>query len=301
MDCLGLSACSRFVVTRSLDTPLRRIIQDRGVTTHFQPIFSARQKSGGRDGGARARHLAGREARRARRPVQAGVAEGLAGRIVEKLCRESAVQELSRLARAQARRCSSSSTSIWRRRRTTKASPPSSTRWCGWRGFGRETWRWSSSRRAWTTSSASARWRVALRQRGFLVVLDDVGAGHSNLDRIPLIRPDIIKIDRSLITGVDADFYKQETFKSLVSLSRRIGALVVAEGIETEREAVAALELGADLLQGYFLGRPQAGGQLRRRRVDRRRQLRRHAGADLQAAHGRRDQRPQAGAPPAST
>lgn len=98
---------------------------------------------------------------------------------------------------------------------------------------------------------------VALRRVGFLMALDDVGAGHSNLDRIPLFRPDVIKIDRSLITGVEADFYKQETLKSLVSLSRRIGALVVAEGIETEPEAVTALELGCDLLQGYFLGRPQ--------------------------------------------
>jgi EAL domain-containing protein (putative c-di-GMP-specific phosphodiesterase class I) len=97
----------------------------------------------------------------------------------------------------------------------------------------------------------------ALREHGFLVVLDDVGAGHSNLDRIPLFRPDVIKIDRSLISGVADDFYKQETLKSLVSLSRRIGALVVAEGIETEAEAVVALELGADLLQGYFLSRPQ--------------------------------------------
>jgi EAL domain-containing protein (putative c-di-GMP-specific phosphodiesterase class I) len=97
----------------------------------------------------------------------------------------------------------------------------------------------------------------ALRAHGFLVVLDDVGAGHSNLDRIPLFRPDVIKIDRSLLTGVADDFYKQETLKSLVSLSRRIGALVVAEGIETEAEAIVALELGADLLQGFFLSRPQ--------------------------------------------
>jgi len=97
----------------------------------------------------------------------------------------------------------------------------------------------------------------ALRAHGFLVVLDDVGAGHSNLDRIPLFRPDVIKIDRSLMSGVGDDFYKQETLKSLVSLSRRIGALVVAEGIETESEAIVALELGADLLQGYFLSRPQ--------------------------------------------
>ena len=99
---------------------------------------------------------------------------------------------------------------------------------------------------------------AALRARGFLVVLDDVGAGHSNLARIPLFRPDVIKIDRSLITDVDGDYYKQETLKSLVGLSRRIGALVVAEGIETEGEAITALELGVDLLQGFYLSRPQA-------------------------------------------
>ncbi len=97
-----------------------------------------------------------------------------------------------------------------------------------------------------------------LRRQGFLLVLDDVGSGHSNLDRVPLLKPDILKIDRSLISQIDADFHKQETLKSLVGLSRRIGALVVAEGIETEREAIVALELGADLLQGYLLGRPEA-------------------------------------------
>lgn len=95
------------------------------------------------------------------------------------------------------------------------------------------------------------------RELGFLVVLDDVGTGHSNLDRIPLIQPDILKIDRCLVSNVDGDYYKQETIKSLVGLARRIGALVVAEGVETEGEAIVSLELGADLLQGHFLSRPQ--------------------------------------------
>jgi EAL domain-containing protein (putative c-di-GMP-specific phosphodiesterase class I) len=97
---------------------------------------------------------------------------------------------------------------------------------------------------------------ASFRNAGFLIVLDDVGAGHSNLDRIPLIKPDILKVDRSLISQVDSDYYKQETLKSLVGLSRKIGALVVAEGIETEGEAIVSLELGVDLLQGYFLGEP---------------------------------------------
>jgi EAL domain-containing protein (putative c-di-GMP-specific phosphodiesterase class I) len=94
------------------------------------------------------------------------------------------------------------------------------------------------------------------RERGFLVALDDVGAGHSNLDRIPLIRPDILKVDRDLVRHLDWDYYKQGVFRSLAYLARRIGALVVAEGVETEAEAITALELGADLLQGYYLSRP---------------------------------------------
>jgi EAL domain-containing protein (putative c-di-GMP-specific phosphodiesterase class I) len=100
----------------------------------------------------------------------------------------------------------------------------------------------------------------AFRSRGFLLALDDVGAGHSNLDRVPLIKPDVLKLDRSLVVGIENDYYHQETFKSLVQLTRRIGALVVAEGVETQRQAIMSLELGADLLQGFFLGRPERAG-----------------------------------------
>jgi len=96
-----------------------------------------------------------------------------------------------------------------------------------------------------------------LRAFGFLIVLDDVGKGHSNLDRIALIKPDILKIDRSLISKVDRNFHKQATLKSLVGLGRRIGAATVAEGVETREEALVALELGVDMLQGYFISNPQ--------------------------------------------
>jgi EAL domain-containing protein (putative c-di-GMP-specific phosphodiesterase class I) len=100
------------------------------------------------------------------------------------------------------------------------------------------------------------------RAKGFLLVLDDMGTGHSNLDRVPAIKPDIIKLDRSLVSGIEEDYYRQETFKSLVQLTRRIGALVVAEGVETHRQAITSLELGADLLQGFFLGCPERAGDL---------------------------------------
>ncbi len=97
---------------------------------------------------------------------------------------------------------------------------------------------------------------------GFLIALDDVGAGHSNLNRIPLLKPDILKIDRFLVENISKDFYKQEVFKSLVGLARQIGALIVAEGIETEEDALTVMEMGVDMLQGYFITPPQRFGEL---------------------------------------
>jgi hypothetical protein len=73
-----------------------------------------------------------------------------------------------------------------------------------------------------------------------------------------LIRPDLLKVDRELVQDLDSDGYKQGVFKALVDLGRRIGALIVAEGVETESEMLTALELGADFLQGFGLCRPQA-------------------------------------------
>ncbi len=95
-----------------------------------------------------------------------------------------------------------------------------------------------------------------LRSAGFLIALDDVGVGHSNLDRIAQIRPDILKADRSLLDGIDTDYVKREVFKSLVVLSERIGGWIIAEGIETQAQALAVLELGGDLMQGFYFARP---------------------------------------------
>lgn len=105
-------------------------------------------------------------------------------------------------------------------------------------------------------TSALAIFAQTHRSHGFLLALDDVGAGHSNLERVTIIKPDVIKIDRSVISGLDRHYFKQEVTRSLVSLAQKIGAMVVAEGIEREDEAVAAVELGVDLLQGFYWGRP---------------------------------------------
>ncbi len=94
------------------------------------------------------------------------------------------------------------------------------------------------------------------KRHGFMVALDDVGTGFSNMDRILLVRPDIIKIDLSLVKNIHLDFYKQGVFKSLVILANKIGALVIAEGVELEEEAIQVLRLGSHMIQGFYFSVP---------------------------------------------
>jgi len=91
---------------------------------------------------------------------------------------------------------------------------------------------------------------------GFLIVLDDFGARHSNLDRILSLKPDILKIDRELINGVGRDYYKQSIVASISDLAGKIGTLVLAEGVETEEDIIKCYELGVNLFQGYYFARP---------------------------------------------
>jgi EAL domain-containing protein (putative c-di-GMP-specific phosphodiesterase class I) len=106
------------------------------------------------------------------------------------------------------------------------------------------------------------RFVMLYRSYGFLIALDDVGAGHSNLNRIPLIKPDILKIDRFLIQDIQGDFYKQEVLRSVVSMARRLGILIIAEGVETQEEAVCLLDMDVDMIQGFYFSRPHPHDQL---------------------------------------
>lgn len=94
------------------------------------------------------------------------------------------------------------------------------------------------------------------RNYGFVIVLDDFGAQHSNLDRILQLKPDIIKIDRELVENVSQDYYKQSIVGSIISLANKIGTLVLAEGVEKIEDIIKCYELGADLFQGYHFSRP---------------------------------------------
>jgi EAL domain-containing protein (putative c-di-GMP-specific phosphodiesterase class I) len=100
------------------------------------------------------------------------------------------------------------------------------------------------------------------KKAGFLLALDDMGAGQSTLRRVSTIKPDIIKIDKFFIDNIEREYYKQEIFGALVKMSHKLGALVVAEGIEKPRQAITVLDLGADLLQGHYLHHPKAMGRL---------------------------------------
>ena len=95
-----------------------------------------------------------------------------------------------------------------------------------------------------------------LRERGAKIALDDAGAGYAGLQHVVRIRPDIIKLDRSLVTGVDTDGERLALIESFAAFSARTGALLCAEGIETAEELRVLVEARVDLGQGYFLGRP---------------------------------------------
>ncbi|MEX3895685.1 EAL domain-containing protein [Paraburkholderia sp. BR10954] len=100
-------------------------------------------------------------------------------------------------------------------------------------------------------SRAAARYR----QHGFLIAVDDFGAGQSNLDRLLRIRPDIVKLDGELIRATTHGT-QQPILPKLVSLLHQAGMLVVVEGVETTDELILAVESNVDFAQGYLLGRP---------------------------------------------
>lgn len=100
--------------------------------------------------------------------------------------------------------------------------------------------------------------RVArLRQLGYRIAIDDLGAGYAGLTTIALVEPDIVKIDMSLVRGVAVERTKRKLISSIVSVCRDLSIRVVAEGIETAAERDTLQDLGCDLMQGYLFGKPQ--------------------------------------------
>jgi EAL domain-containing protein (putative c-di-GMP-specific phosphodiesterase class I)/CheY-like chemotaxis protein len=95
-----------------------------------------------------------------------------------------------------------------------------------------------------------------IRTLGGRLAIDDAGAGFASLHHILRLSPDIIKLDISLTRGVDGDRARHALASALTSFAAEIGAIIVAEGIETREELEALRTLGVTHGQGYYLGRP---------------------------------------------
>jgi EAL domain-containing protein (putative c-di-GMP-specific phosphodiesterase class I) len=99
--------------------------------------------------------------------------------------------------------------------------------------------------------------RVAqLRSLGYRIAVDDLGAGYAGLTSFAHLEPEVVKVDMSLIRGIDRSPMKQKLLGSIITLCRDLGIEIIAEGIETEEERDALVRLGGDLCQGYLFARP---------------------------------------------
>jgi EAL domain-containing protein (putative c-di-GMP-specific phosphodiesterase class I) len=105
----------------------------------------------------------------------------------------------------------------------------------------------------------------ALRRLGFGFAVDDAGAGYASFTLIAALRPSGIKIDKEIVHGLAKDDAKQALVEAFVSFGRRIGAVLLAEGIEKRADLKALRTMGVALGQGYLLGKPNLVPQVPRR------------------------------------
>lgn len=96
-----------------------------------------------------------------------------------------------------------------------------------------------------------------LRAEGILIALDDFGVGHSNLNYLKEFQADMLKIDRSFITGIGSNDLPCHILQSIIDLSRQLNLKVIAEGIETLEQANYLQKKGVEYLQGYYFSKPQ--------------------------------------------
>lgn len=97
---------------------------------------------------------------------------------------------------------------------------------------------------------------AALREMGFRIAVDDLGAGYAGLTSFALLEPEIVKLDMTLVRDVHLSSTKQKLVRSMTQLAHEMGMMVVGEGIETPEERDALVNLGCDLLQGYLFAKP---------------------------------------------
>nr|WP_296773859.1 EAL domain-containing protein [Rhodococcus sp. (in: high G+C Gram-positive bacteria)] len=103
-----------------------------------------------------------------------------------------------------------------------------------------------------------ARTVEGLRAAGVRIAVDDVGAGFSGLRQVVELKPDTLKVDYSLVHGIDTDPSRRAAAAALAAFAKEIGSTVIMEGVETEGELRVATELGFEMVQGFLTGRAEA-------------------------------------------
>ncbi len=99
---------------------------------------------------------------------------------------------------------------------------------------------------------------TALRERGAAIAVDDVGSGYAGLLRVAYLRPDYVKVDRRIVSGLADSVAQIAVLESLVTLSHRLGAAVIGEGVADLADLAALAELDVDYAQGFAIGCPAA-------------------------------------------
>jgi EAL domain-containing protein (putative c-di-GMP-specific phosphodiesterase class I)/CheY-like chemotaxis protein len=104
---------------------------------------------------------------------------------------------------------------------------------------------------------SDVRGKVALlRQMGFRIAIDDLGAGYAGLTSFATLEPEFVKLDMSLVRDIDSNHTKEALVRSMALACKELGMLIVAEGVETPQERDLLAALGCDFLQGYLLAKP---------------------------------------------
>ena len=100
---------------------------------------------------------------------------------------------------------------------------------------------------------------AAFREMGISIAMDDFGVARSNFDRVAALRPDYVKIDRTLLSDAVGDEKARRMLPSVIDILHETGARVVVEGVEDASAALVAIEAGADFLQGFYFATPATG------------------------------------------
>jgi EAL domain-containing protein (putative c-di-GMP-specific phosphodiesterase class I) len=102
-----------------------------------------------------------------------------------------------------------------------------------------------------------------LEELGVIVSIDDFGTGHASVKGLMKIKPSILKIDRHFIQPIVENESARALALSIIGIGKSLDMRIVAEGVETEKHAQIASEMGCDFLQGFHFGQPMCAADLR--------------------------------------